>query len=187
MRNRSVWFLCIAAIASNAFASSSELAGISVGELGKVQSETILLKAKAERAKAEQQVTQGDQTIAAQPTSSGLGGTLPQAQLMQYMPPQTSTSNQLALPVIKAVTGSARKLQATLLYSSGIEIDATTGSDLPDGFRVVQITLDGVTLERKNKRFPLGFSNQAPPMVNHQSPAMPQPSAALPGLFPTRP
>ncbi|AZC83956.1 MULTISPECIES: type IV pilus biogenesis protein PilP [Pseudomonas] len=187
MRNRFVWFFCIAAIASNAFASSSELAGISVGELGKVQSETILLKAKAERAKAEQQITQGNQTIAVQPTSSGLGGTLPQAQLMQYMPPQTSTSNQLVLPVIKEVTGSARKLQATLLYSSGIEIDAATGSDLPDGFRVVQITLDGVTLERKNKRFPLGFSNQAPPMANHQSPAMPQPSAGLPGLIPTRP
>lgn len=180
MRNNPLWLFVITTIASNAFASSPELAGISVGELGKVQSETILFKAKAERAKAEREILQGDSTTESQTASNGFASTLLPSQPM-------ATANQEGLPVIKAVTGSARKLQATLLYSSGIEIDASMGRELPGGYRVALITLDGVTLERKGKRFPLGFSNRPPSPASQPEPAMPQPASAFPGLIPTQP
>lgn len=185
MRNNSVSLLIIAAFATNAFAAPSELSGISIGELGKVQSETILLKAKAERAKAEREM-KGEPAQSAQPVSNGVSSPFPAPQPMQYLPTETKATANSDLPVIKAVTGSARKMQATLLYSSGIEVDALIGRELPGGYRVAQITLDGVTLEQKGKRFPLGFSNQAP-SVAIQPPALSQPVNVMPGMFQTKP
>lgn len=182
MPNNALWIMFIAAFTTNAFATSPDLSGISVGELGQVQSETILLKAKADRAKAERDATHVDSTVQSPPAGMGFVGAP-----AQYAPPQNPTSNTQNLPVIRAITGSTRKLTATLLYSGGVEIDVATGRDLPDGFRVAQISLDGVTLVRKGQLYPLGFSNQAPvPAAIQQAPAMPQP-AALPGTYPTHP
>lgn len=185
MRNNAVGLLIVAAFATNAFATPSELSGISIGELGKVQSETILLKAKAERAKAEREM-KGEPTPSVQPVSTGMSNPFPAPQPMQYLPSESKAAAKSDLPVVMAVTGSARRMQATLLYSSGIEVDALIGRELPGGYRVAQITLDGVTLERKGKRFPLGFSDQAP-SVAIQPPALTQPANALPGMFQTKP
>ncbi|WP_448124456.1 hypothetical protein [Pseudomonas veronii] len=66
--------------------------------------------------------------------------------------------------------GSARRLRATLLYSSGFEVDADASSrELPGGYRVANLTLDSVTLERDGKRFPLGFSNIPPGSASSSS------------------
>lgn len=185
MRNNAVGLLIVAAFATNAFATPSELSGISIGELGKVQSETILFKAKAERAKAEREM-KGESTPSAQSVTNGVSNPFPAPQPTQYLPTESKAAATLDLPVIKAVTGSARKMQATLLYSSGIEIDALIGHVVPGGYRVAQITLDGVTLERQGKRFPLGFSAQAP-SVAIQPPALTQPANVMPGMFQTKP
>lgn len=186
MRNNPVWLLLVVAIAPNANASEPALSGISVGELGKVQSETILYKAKAELAKAQRDVPEGISTATTQTVTSGVGNTLPPPMSLQPMDTGNAL-DQSGLPVIKAVTGSPRKLQATLLYSGGMEIDATTGRDLPHGFRVTQVTLDGVVLERKGMHFSLGFSNQVPSVSAPQVPFRPQPASATPGMLPLRP
>lgn len=185
MRSNSLSLLIAAAFATNALATPSELSGISIGELGKVQSETILLKARAERAKAEREVN-GESPASPQAAGTVLSNPFPAAQPMQYLPSESKTASGADLPVVKAITGSSQKMQAALLYSNGAEVDAVAGRELPGGYRVVQITLDGVTLESKGKRYPLGFSNQAPSAAN-QPPALSQPANVLPGLLQTRP
>lgn len=153
-------------------AAESALSGISIGELGRVQSETILFKAKAERAKAEREASDT--------------GTPPQQPVNQF--PSTgfpapiaaipAEPRQPSLPVVKEISGSGQRLRASLVYSGGSEIDAKPGSELPEGFRVLQITLDGVVLVRDGKRFPLGFGNQV---------GTTQPQMGMPGRIPGQP
>lgn len=147
--------------------TDSELSAISVGELGRVQSETILFKAKAERAKAEREAS----TSLSEPQQAASGLPAPG-------PIATSAARQLALPVVKQISGSGQKLRATLLYSGGSEIDAQPGGELPEGFRVLQVTLDGVVLVRDGKRYPLVFGNQV---------GTSQTQMGLPGLIPGQP
>ena len=178
MRNKALWVLCsaITLLPSLSWAAEGNLAGLNVGELAIVQSQTILFKAKAERAKAEQSIL-GEVTLPStanpfQPLSATLRG----------------TNSQSDLPVVKAVFGSGKRLRATLLYSSGFEVDADLSSrELPGGYRVVTLTVDSVTLERQGQRYPLGFSNLAPPGSSNaisSLPGSPQPLPILPGLIP---
>lgn len=151
--------------------TATDLSAISVGELGKVQSETILLKAKAERAKAELEAN-GTLPSPPQPVT--------QFPTVGLTPAMTATSpgpRQSALPVVKEISGSGQKLRASLIYSDGSELDAKPGSELPNGFRVQQITLDGVVLTKEGKRYPLGFGNRV----------VSQPQQSLPGLLPGQP
>lgn len=146
-------------------AAEPGLSGIDVGELGRVQSETILFKAQTERNKAARTAAGESevQQVQAGPTPSI---------------PATPGLRLLALPVVKQISGSGQKLRATLLYSGGSEMDAQPGSELPEGFRVLQVTLDGVVLVREGKRFPLIFGNRA---------STSQPQMGLPGLIPGQP
>ncbi|WP_425928638.1 type IV pilus biogenesis protein PilP [Pseudomonas sp. NyZ201] len=166
--------LCL--LAAEAVASPVDLSGIDVGELGRIQSRTILLKAQAEMAKAERDANDAGATVQA------VHGASPARIESQTSDGGKQQPQSIDLPVVKAITGSSTKLQAALLFSSGVEVEAGIGRELPDGFRVQQITLEGVTLERKGQRFPLGFSNQMPVPVSPKSPAMSQPAAPLPGV-----
>lgn len=97
-------------------AAEPGLSGIDVGELGRVQSETILFKAQTERNKAER-------------TASGESEVQQAQQVQQVLPqvggfptpsiPTTPGIRQPALPVVKQISGSGQKLRATLLYSGG--------------------------------------------------------------------
>lgn len=167
-----------ACIAGDAMAGP-DLSGISVGELGQVQSETIMFNARAERAKAERSVGSGDSNsdqVVSSPTQIPIGAT------GLVSTPAPADLRYQELPVIKAITGSTNKLRATLLYRSGIEVEATAGSrDLPGNFRVAQISLEGVILEGSGgKRFLLGFSDRAPGVSQATTPTPP----AMPGLAP---
>ncbi|SFY09054.1 type IV pilus biogenesis protein PilP [Azotobacter vinelandii] len=165
-------------------AAEPQLSGIQVGELGRLQSETILFKAQAERAKAERSINQDD-SPRPQAASNGNGfaggAGLPQLQTPPAAAPVRSTAPASQdLPVVRAITGSSRRLQATLLYSSGIEIEASTNTrELPGGYRIAHISLDGVILERSGKQYPLGFSNRAPTYISTQE-VVPQSVAPAP-------
>lgn len=178
MQNKTLWVLCsaITLFSSLGWATEGNLAGVNVGELAIVQSQTILFKAQAERAKAEQSI-QGEVTRPStanpfQPLSATLHG----------------TDSQSDLPVVKAVFGSGKRLRATLLYSSGFEIDAdSTSQELPGGYRIVTLTIDNVVVERDGKRFPLGFSHRSPTHsvdVNRPTSGSNQTLPILPGLVP---
>ncbi|MHB9801246.1 type IV pilus biogenesis protein PilP [Pseudomonas sp. MT3] len=190
MRNKQFWLAATACfVLSNAWAEDASLSGISVGELGKVQSETILLKAKAERLKAERESNGEDTSSSPQQAPNGFPGAFIQQPAQSAAPAPSRTSGEPDLPVVRAITGSSRRLQATLLFSSGYELDASVGKELPGGYRVSQITLDSVFLERAGKRYPLGFSDRAPtPALQslQQTSAAPPSVPALPGLVPVQ-
>lgn len=190
MRNKQFWLAASACfVLSNAWAEDASLSGISVGELGKVQSETILLKAKAERLKAERESNGEDTSSSPQQAPNGFPGSFMQQPAQPATPAPSRASSEPDLPVVRAITGSSRRLQATLLFSSGYELDAIVGNVLPGGYRVSQITLDSVFLERAGKRYPLGFSDRAPtPALQslQQTSAAPPSLPALPGLVPAQ-
>lgn len=149
--------------------SDESTAGISVGQLSAVQSETNLYKAQAERAKALRELG-GEGQLSAQPGP------------YSYEPSQVRPNSEESLPVVKLVYGSSRALRATLLYSSGIEVDAQAGGhELPGGYKVGSISLDSVVLTRAGKRYPLGFASSVPantyPGVSNRMPA-----PGLPGI-----
>lgn len=186
MRNKTLrlWCSIFAFGTPLCWAIENTPSGVNVGELAIIQSQTILLNAKAEKAKAERSVNGDDQTVTAQPSPMNFS--------QGYLTPPTSASarsadSQPELPVVKAVFGSSKRLRATLLYSGGVEIDADASSrELPGGYRVAILTLDNVTLERSGKRYPLGFSN-TPPVVpgNANNPAVSSTTSppVLPGLI----
>lgn len=152
----------------------ANLSGIAVGELGQVQSQTILFNAQAARAEAQRSIrgasSSSSQALNIPEQTQGTSAAMP------------TTSSQPDLPVIKAITGTSHKMRATLLFSSGVEVEAVTGArDLPGGFRVAQINLEGVVLERSGERFLLGFSDRVPGSVG-LAPSPSQP--AMPGLAP---
>ncbi|WP_374439838.1 type IV pilus biogenesis protein PilP [Pseudomonas panipatensis] len=190
MRNKHFWLAAsICFVLTNAWADDASLSGISVGELGKVQSETILLKAKAERLKAERESNGEDTSSRTQQAPNGFPGAFMQQPTQPAAPSPSRASTEPDLPVVRAITGSSRRLQATLLFSSGYELDASAGKELPGGYRVSQITLDGVFLEREGKHYPLGFSDRPPsPALQplQQNSAVQQSLPALPGLVPAQ-
>ncbi|MDT3723180.1 type IV pilus biogenesis protein PilP [Pseudomonas oryzihabitans] len=152
--------------------------GITVGELSRVQSETILYKAQGERAKALREIS-GTST---QATTSPLPSYLSQpvvAPISRVSGAAEQTGAVEQLPVVKLVYGAGKALHATLLYAGGFEIDASlASSDLPGGYRVASLSLDSVVLSRGGKRYPLGFSNRAPSfpvasVATSQAPVLP--------------
>lgn len=159
-------------------AADETLSGINVGELGRVQSDTILFKAKAERLKALREAEGGHDLDNYLP-STGLHPT-PQLPTTVSEAPRPASR----LPVVRAITGSPQRLRANLLYSSGYEFNAGVGSELPDGYRVHQITLEGVVLSRKGERFPLGFSKRAPSSDSATGAQTGTPSFNLSGQLP---
>jgi type IV pilus biogenesis protein PilP len=153
MPNKRNWMALAAALAmANAHAADESLSSINIGELGRVQSQTILYKAMAERREA-QQKAEVNISDSLPPAVEMPGGQTP-------TPPVETSSQESSLPVVKAITGSSQRLRATLLYSGGAEFDTTIGSKLPGGFSVHQLTLDGVVLSRRGQLYPLGFSNR---------------------------
>ncbi|MFJ5299233.1 type IV pilus biogenesis protein PilP [Pseudomonas sp. NPDC088368] len=130
---------------------------VNVGQLSQVQSETILFKAQAERAKALNSI----ESSAPQPVSTV--ASVPYQQSTRPAPDPGSQPRTEGLPVVSLISGSSRAPQATLLYSSGYEVEAQTiGASLPGGFKLASVSVDGVVLSRDGKLFPLGFSNHAP-------------------------
>ena len=189
MRNKTLrlWCSILAFGAPICWASENTPSGVNVGELAIIQSQTILLNAKAEKAKAERSINGEDHSATSQSSPSPL--LFSQGNFTQPTSASTRSADaQPELPVVKAVFGSAKRLRATLLYSGGVEIDADASSrELPGGYRVAILTFDNVTLERNGKRYPLGFSNTPPVVPGNASYPTPSNTGAvpvLPELFP---
>ncbi|WP_016971654.1 type IV pilus biogenesis protein PilP [Pseudomonas tolaasii] len=187
MRSKTLQFFCsaIAIAPTLGWSAESTVSGINVGELAIVQSQTILYKAQAERAAAERSIN-GEDNHLATPSSAAF---MPQG---NFPPPVTpairSADIQQELPVVKAIFGSAKRLRATLLYSSGFEVDADASSrELPGGYRVATLTVDNVVLERGGKRYPLGFSSTppvTPSNTDNPTPSSTSSAPMPPGLIP---
>ncbi|MFC2973869.1 type IV pilus biogenesis protein PilP [Azotobacter bryophylli] len=153
MRNshRRVPLLGLLLLGATAAQAAEPYAGVSVGQLSQVQSETLLYQAMAERAKAKRALEAEGGSLTS-PTPRAQPGAAP----VSAQAPET-------LPVVKSILGSRGSMRAVLLYSGGLEVNAYLGGgELPGGYTVSALTLDRVELTRNGQRYPLGFSNQEP-------------------------
>lgn len=125
-----------------------------VGDLSKIQGETLIIKAKANR-----EAAQADLDARARVT----GG--------------YAMSDEVNVPVVKSVYGVRDTLVATFIYSNGTTMEAKVGDTLNGGFKVTKITVDRVELLKNKKVIQLGFSAMAPlaPAAGVQIPGVSQP------------
>lgn len=135
------------------------LAQATVGDLSKIQGETLILKAKANR-----EAAQADLDA----RSRAAGG--------------YAVSDEANVPVVKSVYGVRDTLVATFIYSNGTTMEAKVGDTLNGGFKVTKIAVDRVELVKNKKVIQLGFSATPPAAApvaasagGVQMPGMPQP------------
>ncbi|WP_324729569.1 type IV pilus biogenesis protein PilP [Pseudomonas chlororaphis] len=124
-------------------ASASESSLPTVGELSKVQSETIMFQAKAARAAAE----------AAMLKNVLDAGGDPQAVQTQGAASVVASD----LPTITGISGAAGRLYATFRYMNGTTVSSKSGEQIPGGFHVAEVALDRVVITKGDRRIPLQF------------------------------
>jgi len=136
MRNKRHFVLALALALPLAALAADD---VTVGDLSRIQSETLLLKAKANLA-----ATQADLYAKTHTASSANG------------------NEEEDVPVVKAVYGVGRRDYATFLFSNGSSIDASAGDILPGGLKVLMVTVDRVVLTKGKKKIGVSFSSTAP-------------------------
>lgn len=136
--------LCLAL--GGLLAASAHAEG-TVGDLSHIQTETLLLKAKVNRATAQAELDSKSRT--------------------------GSGSSDTEAPVVKNVYGVGGKMAATFLYASGITVEGKPGDTIVGGYKVVTVSIDKVELSKDKKVFPVGFSSTPPVQSAPAAPSMP--------------
>ncbi|KGE50306.1 type IV pilus biogenesis protein PilP [Xanthomonas euvesicatoria pv. euvesicatoria] len=131
-----------------------------IGELSRIQAATLLLKARAEQAKAQSELS-GDSTK---------NGAI-------------SLIEPTIAPVVSRVYGVGDKLKARFLYEGGASTDEVVGSLIPGDYRVVAVSMERVIVERQGKRLELAFSG-TPPVAPKTKEQVPQAPYAFPSMMP---
>ncbi len=121
-------------------------ASATIEELSRLQSETILLQAKLKQAEL-------------------------RSELSARNSPKRSAEVE-PLPVVQAVYGAGNKRYATLLYDSGMTLDANANDLIPGGFTVTSISVDQVLLSKGKQRVALGFATAAKPVPKIPAPSL---------------
>lgn len=111
------------------------MAAPTVGDLSRIQGETMIIKAKASREAAQADL---DARLRAK---GGYGA-----------------SDDRDVPVVKAVYGGGRERVATFLYSNGTTMEGSVGDTINGGYKVVKIAVDKVELSKDKKVIQVGFS-----------------------------
>ena len=109
-----------------------------IGELSAIQSDTLLLKAKLDRATVQHALDAKKHLRAASSNH-----------------PAHVVSN---MPVVTAVYGTDNRLYAAFLYPSGATAEARTGETIPGPFEVVSVSTDKVRLMQNKQTFQAPFS-----------------------------
>lgn len=116
---------------------------LTVGDLSKVQSDTILYDAKAKRAEAK---------IKMQENLAKSGD--------EFQPGQPATPFPVAaadLPTVTGISGAAGRLFATFQYPNGTTVSSKSGERIPGGYLVAEVGIDRVVLTKGDRRIPLQF------------------------------
>lgn len=138
------------------------LAQATVGDLSKIQGDTLIIKAKVNRETAQAEL---DARIRAG------GGGVPTDDVV---------------PVVKSVYGAGNALVANFLYPNGTTLEARVGDTLNGGYKVAKIGVDKVELVKNKRSIQIGFS--ATPPAAAVAPAVTMPGApmqmpqSLPGM-----
>lgn len=141
-----------------------------VGDLSKVQSETIMYDAQAKRAEAkakmqEQLMKAGDDPATSQVNTA----------------PSVVASD---LPTITGISGVAGRLLATFRYSNGTTVSSKSGQQIPGGFMVAEVGIDRVVLTKGDRRMPLQFGVASEPAASTMPFMLP---GQVPGFYPPSP
>lgn len=150
------WLIALSSALLFMMQSGAAHAEDTVGNLSKIQSETMLLKAKRDKA-----------SVQAELDKSGAAGV-------------AATGDE---PVVRNVYGVGGQMAASFLYSSGVTVEGKVGDTIIGGYKVVTITIDKVELSKGGKVFPVGFSATPPVQSKPGSPGT-NASPGMPG-FPT--
>ena len=133
--------------------------------LTRIEAETMLLKAREKQLDVQANILSKQNEIA---LKRGVATTLP----------QISTGPD---PVLRGIEGLGTTLYATLEMASGV-FEVQRDDVLPNGMRVVSITMNGVTL-----RHPSGRNAQLTVAVRNPAPGLAAGSGTLPPLPPLAP
>lgn len=108
-----------------------------VGELARIQAETVLIKARAKQEEARNELA----------SKRSAGG-----------------ADDGTLPVVKSILGTDRRVVATLIYPGNVQVEAMPGDTLPGGYKVGKINQDSnkVELTKGKQRYTVGFSTVVP-------------------------
>ncbi|MDQ1090589.1 type IV pilus biogenesis protein PilP [Xanthomonas sacchari] len=123
-----------------------------IGELSKIQAQTLVLKARALQAKAQSELT-GDTGKAS----------------------SVVTTEPSVAPVVSRVYGVGEKLKARFLYEGGSFADEVAGALIPGDYRVISISMERVVVERNGKRQELAFSGTPPVGSKQKEQSQPSP------------
>lgn len=151
MRNKAIVTMFVGALASG-FA----MAEATVGDLSQIQGDTIIIRAKANRAAAQQDL------------DAKARGSLP-----------SYVGGDSEAPVVKAVYGAGKQLYATFLYGSGVVMDAKAGDTILGGFKVISVAVEKVELSKDGTKVQVGYSASAPA----RAPAAQAPQGVQPTMF----
>lgn len=160
-------------VAASAPAPASGAASTS-DTLTRIESETLVLKARERQLAVRAAILQRENEIAGRQDEGARPAGVAAA----------------ASPVVQSLEGIGHNQSATLLFESGAVLDVRAGDVLADGMRVVSIGSHGVTVDtarKKRMRLRMAGSASAPaqvpaPLLTGAAPARPAPG--LPPLFP---
>ncbi|MFS2008011.1 type IV pilus biogenesis protein PilP [Duganella sp. CT11-25] len=134
--------------------------------LTRIESETLVLKARERQLAVQAAILQRQNEIAGKQDEGA----------------RLSSAPVSGNPVVQSLEGIGKNQYATLLFESGSLVEVRAGDVLADGMRVVAIQSNGVIVETaKKKRMRLHLMGGAPAPFN---PALPRPAVGLPPLFP---
>ena len=117
------------------FLGTPVLAQTSVGELTRLNDDTVMLKARLAKAQAEASLRKARDE--ARPDSA--------------QPDQ-------GMPVVTGVFGRDGNVYAQFLYAGGTMVPGTVGETLPGGFLVSAVSVEQVVLSKAGERIRVGFS-----------------------------
>lgn len=138
-------------------ATAAEAPLPTIGDLSRVQSETLITKAKAKLMEAKAEL----HSNSAKAGENDGGNTSNAAVVVTE------------LPTVTGISGRAGRLYATFRFPNGTTATARSGENLPGGYYVSEVSLNRAVLTMGDKRFPLqhGVVSQQP--SQQQMPGMP--------------
>lgn len=127
-------------VASIAVFAADDVAYPTVGDLSRVQGETIMFDAKAKRADAKAKMQENIAKAGDDPST-------------QSMLTQSVVTSEL--PTVTGISGAQGRLFATFHYPNGTTSVARSGEVIPGGFTVAEVSLDRAVLTKGDRRIPL--------------------------------
>jgi len=148
--------------------AADDVAYPTVGDLSRVQGETIMFDAKAKRADAKAKMQESVARAGDDPA---------------MLNTQSQSVVASELPTVTGISGAKGRLFATFRYPNNTTTVARSGEVIPGGFTVAEVSLDRAVLTKGDRRIPLqtGVAVAAPDQNSLSQPMLPGAPLMRPG------